>query len=96
MNINIKICIRININMIISIDIHMNIDIKIISDQARIRPEAGEVYRLKADNKKAKKLLNWKPEYSGKNGLKKGLKKTIEWFSDQENINKYKASLYNI
>ena len=74
----------------------MDIDIKIISDQARIRPEAGEVYRLRADNKKAKKLLNWKPEFSGKNGLKQGLKKTIEWFSDPENINRYKTSFYNI
>ena len=71
-------------------------DIKIISDHKRIRPKSGEVYRLKADNTKAKKILKWKPLYSGKNGLKKGLKETIEWFSNSENMSKYKTNIYNI
>jgi len=71
-------------------------DTKIISDKSRIRPKSGEVYRLKADNKKAKKLLNWSPYYSGKKGLKKGLIETIEWFSKPENIDRYKTNLYNI
>ena len=65
--------------------------IKILSDKKRIRPKAGEVYRLKADNKKARKLLGWKPLYSGKSGLKKGLKETIDWFSDPANMNRYKT-----
>ena len=71
-------------------------DIRIISDKSRIRPKSGEVYRLKADNKKAKKLLNWSPKYSGKLGLKKGLVETIEWFSEPNNIDRYKTGLYNI
>tara|TARA_B110000881_G_C18560001_1_gene509203 strand:+ start:641 stop:1660 length:1020 start_codon:yes stop_codon:yes gene_type:complete len=70
--------------------------IKILSDKKRIRPEAGEVYRLKADNKKARKLLGWKPLYSGKSGLKKGLKETIDWFSKPTNMSRYKTNLYNI
>ena len=70
--------------------------IKIISDKARVRPKAGEVFRLKADNKKARKLLDWKPLYSGKTGLRKGLKNTIDWFSDSKNMNRYKTNLYNI
>ena len=67
---------------------------KIHQDKIRIRPKKGEVYRLKADNKKAKKLLNWEPKYKNKRGIKDGLIKTIEWFSDKKNIKKYKSTEY--
>ena len=43
-------------------------------DPTRKRQKSSEVYRLKASNRKAKKLLNWKPKYKGINGLKKLLK----------------------
>ena len=49
---------------------------------------------MKAGNKKAAKLLNWEPKYSGKIGLEKGLKKTIDWFKD--NLDKYKTDIYNV
>ena len=47
--------------------------------------------RIIADTEKALKLLNWKPKYS----LLEGLKLTIEWFSKEENLKKYKL-IYNI
>lgn len=69
---------------------------RIITDKKRIRPKKGEVERLKADNKKAYKILGWKPDYSGKEGLMKGLAETIKWFRDSENLKKYKSDLYNL
>ena len=67
---------------------------KIITDVNRIRPKKGEVFRLKANNSKAKKLLNWKPTYSGKTGLMKGLNETVAWFTNNENLKKYKTDHY--
>ena len=68
---------------------------KIDYDKKRFRPTKSEVPRLCADNLKAKKLLNWKPKYKGKEGFKKGLKKTIAWFSEKKNLDFYKTNIYN-
>lgn len=70
------------------------LEIEVISE--RRRPEKSEVERLWADTTKAKNLLGWQPEYGGRDGLKRGLVKTVEWFSDPENLKKYKADIYNI
>lgn len=70
--------------------------VKIVSDENRIRPEKSEVERLWADNTKAKELLKWEPQFGGKEGLKKGLKETAEWFLDERNLKQYKADVYNI
>mgnify|MGYP001457957743 CR=1 FL=1 len=64
-------------------------------DKKRFRPKKSEVPRLCADNLKAKKILNWKPKYKGKEGFRKGLKKTITWFSDKKNLDFYKTNIYN-
>lgn len=69
--------------------------LKIKSDEQRIRPGNSEVDRLCADNRKARSLLKWEPRYSGCEGLRKGLAKTIEWFSRPENIKQYRAGVYN-
>jgi len=74
----------------------MNVDIEVISDEARIRPENSEVERLWADNSKAGKILGWRPKYSGREGFKRGLKETVEWFSFSNNLLKYKSDIYNI
>ena len=68
--------------------------LKIKTESARIRPKKGEVFRLKADNKKAKRLIGWTPQYKNKSGLIKGLKETIDWFKVQDNLNKYKSDKY--
>jgi NAD dependent epimerase/dehydratase len=49
--------------------------IEIVSDNARIRPEASEVERLLADASLARELLGWKPTVS----LEEGLRTTIDW-----------------
>lgn len=73
----------------------LNVDVDIITDSQRIRPKNSEVERLYASTEKAKRLLNWQPKYSGKTGFKKGLQKTIEWFSDNENLRFYNHGRYN-
>jgi len=74
----------------------MNVTIEIETDDDRVRPSNSEVKRLSADNSKAIELLEWQPFYADKNGLIKGLEKTIEWFSKNDNIKAYKSDIYNI
>lgn len=74
----------------------MGVDVEIKSDEARMRPANSEVERLWADNKKAKQLLDWSPAYSGKDGFVRGLKETVAWFQNPDNLTMYKAGIYNI
>ncbi|MDW7643585.1 MAG: NAD-dependent 4,6-dehydratase LegB [Desulfuromonadales bacterium] len=74
----------------------MGVEVEIVTDDKRIRPEKSEVERLWADNRKAKELLGWTPRYGGGEGLRRGLAKTIEWFTDPGNLKIYKADIYNL
>ena len=74
----------------------MNVDIKIKEDRERFRPENSEVNRLFGDNSLIIKLTDWSPEYSGIEGFKKGLDKTINWFSKKKNLDLYKNINYHI
>ncbi|MDG2321171.1 MAG: NAD-dependent 4,6-dehydratase LegB [Rhodospirillaceae bacterium] len=74
----------------------MSSNVKIMTDDERIRPEASEVERLWASNAKAKEIMNWSPAFGGRDGFKRGLEKTIAWFSDPAHAPLYKAHLYNI
>ncbi len=65
-------------------------DIKIVSEDKRIRPKESEVERLWASSDKAGKLLGFKTEYS----FEKGLKETIEFL--QKNIHLYKPDIYHV
>ena len=69
----------------------MKSDVKFILDNERIRPDKSEVFRLWCDNTKINTLTGFKPVYS----IKEGLAKTIEWFSETENLKQYKSNLYN-
>lgn len=70
----------------------MDANVKISTDNKRIRPENSEVEELLACNKKAKDLLIWEPRYT----LEEGLQETIKWFSNSNNLKFYKSNLYNI
>jgi len=74
----------------------MGVQLEIETDEQRLRPEKSEVERLWASNEKAKQLLDWTPHYAGKEGLKKGLQQTIEWFTNPNHLSKYKADVYNV
>lgn len=63
---------------------------KIVSEEARLRPEKSEVNRLLGSNEKIKKLTNWYPKYT----LEEGMKETIEWIKN--NMESYKTDIYNI
>jgi dTDP-glucose 4,6-dehydratase len=67
-------------------------DAETVTQNARKRPEKSEVDRLLADNQKARDLLGWTPTHS----LDEGLRTTIEWFRDPDNIRKYKTEIYNL
>jgi len=73
-----------------------NYDFKVVIDRKRIRPKKSEVFRLLASDSKARKLLNWQPQYKGIIGFKKGLEKTIDWFSNPDNLRLYNSNIYNI
>ena len=68
----------------------MNSDVSFIEDH--VRPKNSEVFRLWGDNTKIKSLTGYEPSYS----LEEGLKETIAWFLDKDNLKKYKADIYNV
>ena len=74
----------------------MNAKIDITSDAERLRPPNSEVERLWADNSKAKELFGWSPKYVGRDGLVRGLQETINWFTQPENLQRYKSDIYNL
>lgn len=67
-------------------------DAQIITEQQRIRPEKSEVFRLWCDNTKINKLTGFTPDYN----LRIGLEETIKWFTNPENLSKYKTDIYNV
>jgi len=70
--------------------------LEIIQEDSRLRPAASEVERLFASTEKAQKLLDWKPNFSGEQGFKAGIEKTIAWFSKAENQSLYRREGYVI
>ncbi|MBZ5552570.1 MAG: NAD-dependent 4,6-dehydratase LegB [Acidobacteriia bacterium] len=69
----------------------MNSNIEIVCDKDRLRPEPSEVQRLRADNTRLKQLTGWSPRFT----LETGLEKTIAWFTQPENLARYKVDIYN-
>jgi dTDP-glucose 4,6-dehydratase len=56
---------------------------------ARLRPEKSEVRQLLGSNEKAKFLLDWSPKFN----FDRALSETIAWFSNTENLKKYRQGL---
>lgn len=86
---NFEISMRNTLEMIAKI---MESDVKFIEDEERIRPKNSEVFRLWGDNSKIKKITGFSPNYS----IEDGLKETIDWFLDEDNLKKYKTDIYNV
>ena len=74
----------------------IDVEVSIETDQQRVRPENSEVDRLLASNEKAGNLLGWKPRYGNHDGLRRGISKTIDWFSTPDNLGRYKSTVYNL
>ena len=73
----------------------LNVSVDLCSDEQRFRPKKSEVERLYCNNQKALQLLPWRPQFSGIQGFKRGLEKTIQWFEQSEQLKLYKTELYN-
>jgi len=74
----------------------MDVDITITTENERIRPESSEVDRLYADINKAKDLLGWTPQFGDVEGFRRGLRRTADWFSQEQNLAHYKPETYTV
>lgn len=74
----------------------MNAQVEILTDEQRLRPEASEVNRLFGDNTRLRQLTGWQPAYGGREGFRRGLERTVEWFSDPANLARYRPGTYAI
>ncbi|GEA06014.1 NAD-dependent dehydratase [Alteromonas sp. KUL42] len=70
----------------------MNSNVTFSVDPERIRPKDSEVFRLLGDNAKLVKLTGFTPSHS----LELGLQKTIDWFTQDTNLRRYKTDIYNV
>ena len=68
----------------------MEVDLPINTEQKRVRPDKSEVDRLVCDNSKLLNNSTWKPKYD----LASGLTETINWFRENEQLNK--PELYHV
>lgn len=74
----------------------MNKQVSVVSKAERMRPEKSEVERLLADASKAKRLVGWSPAFGGRDGLRRGLAATAEWFSQPANLARYRVGQYTV
>jgi len=70
----------------------MNSDVEFVTDEARKRPENSEVFRLWCDNSLIRELTGFEPRVD----IREGLRRTIEWFTDPQNLRRYKTDIYNV
>jgi len=70
----------------------MDSDVQFITDEQRIRPEKSEVFRLWCDNTQIEKLTGFQPQVD----IQEGLQRTINWFTREDRLSKYKAGIYNV
>ena len=64
--------------------------VRLETEDARLRPEASEVMRLRGDASRARKLLGWSPRV----GLDEGLRRTVAWI--RENLGSYASAGYQV
>lgn len=74
------------------IKVILNSDVEFTTDHQRMRPASSEVFRLWGDNSLMKQLTGFSPDFS----IDEGLKETCQWFKKPENIQRYKANIYNV
>jgi len=70
----------------------MDSDVEFVTDEQRIRPEKSEVFRLWCDNTQIEKLTGFQPQVD----IREGLQRTIDWFTSEDRLSKYKAGIYNV
>jgi nucleoside-diphosphate-sugar epimerase len=91
----INICSNFEISMADTLELIKDImksEVRFVSDEQRLRPEKSEVFRLWGDNTLIFELTGFRPHYD----LRAGLELTCEWFQNPNNLQKYKANIYNL
>ncbi len=63
---------------------------KIVTEEARVRPQTSEVWHLECNAGRAREVLGWQPQVS----LEEGLQQTIGFISDH--LDRYKPGTYTI
>ena len=75
----------------------INYIVKLLGGKKTYLPKRpGEPDITWSNIKKAKKILNWKPNFSGKKNFYKGIYKTCEWFEKNKKNSSYKSTEYTI
>ena len=67
-------------------------EVRVVQEEARIRPAGSEVMRLLADPGRIAAATGWKATVS----LDEGLRRTAEWFANPENLARYKWNSYTV
>lgn len=62
------------------------LQLEVVTDAQRLRPEASEVDRLWSDSARMLKTFGWSPTHKGRDGLRRGLASTFEWFETSGNV----------
>jgi len=70
----------------------MNSTARIEIDPNRLRPGESEVLRLRCNYQKLRDAQGFQPQVS----LREGLKRTIDWLQNPDNLRRYKGFLYNV
>jgi dTDP-glucose 4,6-dehydratase len=74
----------------------MSVEIEILADDQRLRPQGSEVERLWSDNRKALEYLDWRPDYAGSDGFRRGLTKTVAWFLEPGQSRSFRPDAYTL
>jgi dTDP-glucose 4,6-dehydratase len=74
----------------------MGSTVEFLTEESRKRPANSEVERLLASNHKAATLFRWAPSFGGRDGLRRGLAITADWFRDAKNLSLYKTDRYTV
>ncbi len=67
-------------------------EVTVTEEAARLRPSGSEVMRLVCDSSRLTQATGWKPTVS----LAEGLARTAAWFSQPENLARYKWNAYTV
>jgi NDP-hexose 4,6-dehydratase len=69
----------------------MGVEADIVEDAQRLRPKDSEVMRLVCDASRLRERTGWRPRFT----RDEGLRETITWFCEPENLARYKANEYH-
>ncbi len=73
----------------------MGANVKIECDEARLRPGSG-ADRVWCDNTKAQRILQWQPQFAGREGFRNGLTETINSFLKHDTLAAGSTSRYHV